>query len=96
MKTIATQIGRCPGTNRSFQKERKVDIKNKRFDKSALTQHTFDLNHRMDWDNSKVLEFESSYYTRRFIESFHINCDKDTMNGKRSDLFPDIYQFMLQ
>jgi len=37
----------------------KADIKNKRFDKSALTQHTFDLNHRMDWDNSKVLEFES-------------------------------------
>jgi len=78
------------------QKEHKTDIKNKRFDKSALTQHTFDLNHRMDWANSKVLEFESNYYRRRFIESFHINSDKDTMNEKRSDLFPDLYRFMLK
>jgi len=61
-----------------------------------VTQHTFDLNHRMDWDNSKVLEFEPNYYTRRFIESFHINSGKNTMNEKRSDLFPDIYRFMLQ
>jgi len=46
--------------------------------------------------NSKVLEVESNYYRRRFIESFHMNSDKDTMNEKRSDLFPDIYRFILQ
>jgi len=50
----------------------------------------------MDWDNSKVLEFECNYYTHRFIESFHITSNKDAMNEKRSDLFPDIYRFMLQ
>jgi len=46
------------GSRETRQKEHKADIKNKRFDKSALTRHTFDLNHRMDWDNSKLLEFE--------------------------------------
>jgi len=30
------------------QKEQQADIKNKRFDKSALMQHTFDLNHILD------------------------------------------------
>jgi len=89
-------IGETKRSRETRQKEHKADIKNKRFDKSALTQHTFDLNHRMDWANSKVLEFESNYYRRRFIESFHINSDKDTMNEKRSDLFPDIYRFMLR
>ena len=29
-------------------------------------------------------------------DTIHINSDKDTMNGKQSDLFPDIYRFMLQ
>jgi len=89
-------IGETKRSLETRQKEHKTDIKNKRFDKIALTQHTFDLNHRMDWANSKVLEFESSYYRRRFIESFHIHSDKDTMNEKRSDLFPDIYRFMLR
>jgi len=89
-------IGETKRSLETRQKEHKADIKNKRFDKSSLMQHTIDLNHRMDWDNSKVLEFESNYYTCRFIEPFHINSDKDTMNEKRSDLFPDIYQFMLQ
>ena len=64
---------RCIGeTKRSLEirhQEHEADIKNKRFDKSPLTQHTLDLNHRMDWDNSKVLEFESNYYTHRFIFS---------------------------
>ena len=67
------------------------NVKNIRFDKSALTQHSFDLNHRMDWDNSKVFDFESNYYTRRLIESFHINSDKDTMNEERPVLPPNIY-----
>jgi len=64
--------------------------------KSALTQHTFDLNHRIDWANSKVMEFESNSYRHRFIESFRVDNDKGTMNEKRSDLFPDIYRFMLK
>jgi len=83
-------------TKRSLEtrhKEHIADVKNKRFDKGALTQHAFDQSHRMVWDDSKVLDFESNYYTRRFIESFHINWDKDTMNEKRLDLFPDIYRF---
>jgi len=45
---------------------------------------------------TQVLDFELKYYTRRFVESFHINNDEDAMEEKRLDLFPDIYRFMLQ
>jgi len=31
-----------------------ADVKHKRFDKSALTQHVFNLGHSMDWQQSKV------------------------------------------
>jgi len=57
-----------------------VNKKNKRFVKSVLTQHTFDLDHRMDWQNAKVLDFETNYYPGRFIESFYINSDENIMN----------------
>jgi len=30
----------------------------------------------------QVLDFELKYYTRRFVESFHINSDEDAMKEK--------------
>jgi len=30
----------------------------------------------MDWEDVKVLYFESNYHTRRFIESFYIDSDE--------------------
>jgi len=50
----------------------------------------------MDLENANVLDFERNHYARRFIESFRINSDENTMNKKRSGLFPDIYRFMLR
>jgi len=32
------------------------------------------------------LDFETNYYTRRFIDSFYIYSDEQSMNVKRSDL----------
>ena len=91
-------IGETKVSLETRQKELEADVKNKQFEKSASTQHTFDLNHWIDWDNSKVLCFEI------WIKLLHTPicrirshfCDKDTMHEKTSDLFPDIYQFMLQ
>jgi len=43
---------------RNTQKNIKpMHVKIKRFDRSALTQHTFDLDHRMDWENAEELDF---------------------------------------
>jgi len=52
-----------------------ADVKHRRFDKSASKRHVFDLGHSlsMDWQQSKVLEFECDFHKRRFIESYYIN-----------------------
>jgi len=72
-----------------------ADVKHKRFDKRALTRPVFDLGHSMDWQQSKVLEFECDFHKRRFIESYYINSDQSSMNDKSSDMFPDIYRFLM-
>ena len=38
--------------------------------KSALSQHVMDFDHRIDWDNVKILKSESHAYRRRVAESF--------------------------
>jgi len=50
----------------------------------------------MDRENAKILDVETNYHTHRFIESFYINSDENTVNEKRWHLFPDIYRFILQ
>jgi len=72
-----------------------ADVKHKRFDKSALTRHVFDSGHSMNWQQSKVLYFECDFHKRRFIESYYINSDQSSMNDKSSDMFPDIYRFLI-
>jgi len=72
-----------------------ADVKYRRFDRSALTRHIFDLGHSMDWQQSQVLEFECDFHKRRFIESYYINTDQSSMNDKSSDMFPDIHRFSI-
>ena len=38
--------------------------------KSALSQHVMDFDHRIHWDNVKILKSESHAYRRRVVESF--------------------------
>ena len=40
---------------------------------SVLSQHVMDFDHRIDWDNVKILKSESHAYRRRVAESFLLN-----------------------
>jgi len=88
-------IGESKQCFETKHKEHIADVKHKRFDKSALTRHVFDLGHSTDWQLSKVLEFECDFHKRRFIESCYINTDCSSMHDKSCDIFPDIYRFFL-
>ena len=62
--------------------------------KSALSPHVMDFDHRIDWDNVKILKSESHAYRRRVAESFLINqkacsCDVDNRNDGAN--FPTVY-----
>ena len=63
-------------TGRSIRtrKREQVDaVKTFNIEKSALSQHVMDFDHRIDWDNVKILKSESHAYRRRVAESLLIN-----------------------
>ena len=91
-KSIWKETIQCLETR---HKKHMADVKYRRFDRSALTWRVFDLGHFMDWQELKVLEFEYDFHKRRFEESCYINIDQSSMNDKSSDMFPDIYCFLI-
>ena len=61
---------------------------------SALSQHGMDFDHKMDWDNVKILKSESHAYSRRVAESFLINqkaCSCNVINRNDDANFPAVY-----
>ncbi|XP_064633649.1 uncharacterized protein LOC135491607 [Lineus longissimus] len=52
------------------------------FNKSAITDHVAQVNHNIDWDNSKVLEKESTRFTRWVKEAIWI---RKTTNMNRDE-----------
>ena len=62
--------------------------------KSALSQHVMDFDHRIDWDNVKILNSESHAYRRRVAESLLINqkaCSCNVINRNDGANFPAVY-----
>ena len=52
---------------------------------TVITEHTLEYNHTFDWQNKKILDFETNYYKRLISEMIHIklqtngiNCMEDT------------------
>ena len=53
-----------------------------------------DFDHRIDWDNVKILKSESHAYRRRVAESFLINqkaCSCNVINCNDGANFPTVY-----
>ena len=54
-----------------IRKRKHVDaVKTFNTKKLVLNQHVMDFDHRIDWDNVKILKSESHAYRRRIAESF--------------------------
>ena len=68
-------------TVRSFntrKKEHQADVKKEQktlpgTHRTALSKHAISQNHTFNWNQSKLLQFETNYHKRKFIESFFIN-----------------------
>jgi hypothetical protein len=53
---------------------------------TVITEHTLEYDHVFDWQNKKILDFETNYYKRLISEMIHIklqtngiNCMEDTV-----------------
>ena len=71
--------------------EHKNDIK-KVSSQSVITRHRLELNHDFNWEQTKILDEECSYYKRLTSEMVHIGRQSNGLN-KQSDteLLSDIY-----
>ena len=69
----AVYVGETGRSVRTRKREHADAVKTFNTKKSALSQHVMDFDHRIDWDNVKILISESHAYRRRVAESFLIN-----------------------
>ena len=59
--------------------------------KQALVKHVITKNHRVDWDHSKILTFETDFTKRRFLESFFIYNSENAINDEENCFYSEIY-----
>ena len=82
------------GSVRTRKREHVDAVKTFNTKKSALSQHVMEFDHRIDWDNVKILKSESHAYRRRVAESFLINqkaCSCNVINRNDGANFPTVY-----
>ena len=91
------ETGKCFNTRSSEHKrdlklinlaELKEDDLNK---KTALVKNCFNCEHRMDFGNFEILNYNIGYGKRKFLESLYINNTKNSINDKDRNVFPKIY-----
>ena len=59
--------------------------------KTALVKHCFNCEHRIDFGNFAILNYNIDYDKRKLLESLYINNTKNSMNDKDWNVFPKIY-----
>jgi len=52
---------------------------------SVISEHIHHFNHGFDWDNTEILDFETSYNKRLISEMIHIKKQKNSINNAQMD-----------
>ena len=68
------------------------DIRLMKWDSTALSRHAIQSEQEIDWENSEILDLENDYAKRKFIESFFINSQNNSLNDRDFVAFPQVYQ----
>ena len=63
-------IGQTKRDLKSRLAEHKLAMRNQEQEKSALCEHSFQFDHLIDWNNSKVLKTEARYSKRLTAEAW--------------------------
>ena len=53
----------------------------KKDNRNGIAVHVIDHNHRVDWEDAKVLEKEPRYWKRRTLEAIHIQKEANKQPG---------------
>ena len=87
-------VGETGRSVRTGKREHADAVKTFNIKKSALSQHVVDFDHRIDWDNVKILKSEPHANRRRVAESFLTNqkaCSCNVINRNDNTNFPAVY-----
>ncbi|KYN39275.1 hypothetical protein ALC56_06352 [Trachymyrmex septentrionalis] len=92
-----SHVGQTKRKLKTRLKEHINDLKKPANSHSVISNHRFDTDHVMDWDNAKILDSERSHYKRLVSEMIYIKMQKNGLN-KQSDTerFPDLYLPLLE
>ena len=67
-------------------REHNLNLKEGLLEKSKLAQHAFEEDHRVDWDNARILVIESDSRYRKYKESAHMVCLGNPINQPSLDI----------
>ena len=54
---------------------------------AVVYQHITNFSHELDWNNVKIIDYESNYKKRLISEIIHIKCNKHNVNKKEDVKF---------
>ncbi|KYN37516.1 hypothetical protein ALC56_08117, partial [Trachymyrmex septentrionalis] len=92
-----TYVGQTKRKLRTRLKEHMNDVKKPVEALSVISNHRINNDHGMDWENTKILDSERSFYKRSISEMIHIKMQTDVLNKQSdTDCFPDIYLPLLK
>ena len=90
----AVYVGETGRSVKTRKREHADAVKCFNTKKSALSQHVMDFDHRIYWDNVKILKSQSHAYRRRVVESLNQKaCSCIVINRNDGANFPTVYTF---
>jgi len=88
----ATYVGQTKRQLKTRLKEHKNNIKLDQSKHSVISEHITKYNHSFDWENTKIIDYESRYYKIIISEMIHIKEQKVSLNlNSDTELLDDSY-----
>lgn len=72
-------------------KEHKRAVQNRNIDTSAVAEHAWKEDHKVDWGQVEILDVSAEWYKRCVIESWHIQREQAAMNRDQG-VMPQVYR----
>ena len=64
------------------------DVRLMKWDSTALSRHAVQSEREIDWENFEILDIENDHVKRKFIKSFFIDLQNNSLNDRDSVAFP--------
>ena len=84
-------VGQSGHTLERRMKEHKRAVEHGNIDTSAIAEHAWKEDHRVDWEEVEVLDVNTEWYKRCIIESWYIQREPAAKNREQG-IMPQVYR----